>query len=70
MLATMGGLVAFAAALERYMLRKATWLETGLLVLAAWGLFWPSWWTDGVGWAILLGVVLLQKLYTPRQLKA
>ncbi len=69
MLATMGGLVAFAAALERYMFRKATWWETTLLVLAAAGLFWPTWWADGVGWAILIGVVLLQKLYTPRRFR-
>lgn len=60
--ATTLGLVAFAAALERYFFRKATWFETLLLIAAALGLFWPSYWTDIAG-AICLGAVLiLQKL--------
>lgn len=70
MLATAGGLVAFAAALERYFIRKATWLETALFVVAAAGLFWPTWWADIGGWMVLALVILLQKLYTPRKLAA
>ncbi|MGD8563014.1 MAG: TRAP transporter permease, partial [Desulfarculaceae bacterium] len=50
------GLVAFAAALERYLFRHATWLETILFCLAAVGLFLPDlrlpeggvWWLPGV----------------------
>ena len=42
MVSTTLGLVAFAAALDRYLLRAATWLETILLVLAAGCLFWPD----------------------------
>ncbi len=66
MLATTGGLVAFAAALERYLIRKATWLETALFVVAASGLFWPTWWADMVGWAVLALVIALQKFHTPQ----
>ena len=56
------GLVAFAAALERYLFRKATWLETALLIIAAPCLFWPTMSVDLVGFALLITVVLLQKL--------
>ncbi|MFH1058417.1 MAG: TRAP transporter permease [Pseudomonadota bacterium] len=42
MLTTTLGLVAFAAVLERFFIRRATWLETGMLVLAAAALFWPA----------------------------
>ena len=59
------GLIAFASALERYFLRKATWLETILFWLAAAGLFWPEYWADLVGIIIFAGAVLLQKYYTP-----
>ncbi len=65
MLTTILGLVAFASCLERYFLRSATWLETALFLVAAAGLFWPSYWTDVVGFASLVAVVLLQKIYQP-----
>ncbi len=55
------GLVSFAAALERYFLRRATWLETGLFGAAAMGLFWPSYWTDLVGAGLFLAALVLQK---------
>ena len=60
-LATTAGLVSFAAALDRYLLRRATWLETGLFVLAALALFWPGMVTDLVGYALLGAAVLLQR---------
>ncbi len=65
MLITTLGLIAFASALERYFLRKATWPETILLWLAAAGLFWPAYWADLAGIIIFAGAVLLQKYYTP-----
>lgn len=65
MVATTLGLIAFASALERYFLRKATWLETFLFWLAAAGLFWPAYWADLAGIITFAGVVLLQKYYTP-----
>ena len=68
MVATTLGLVAFASALERYFLRKATWLETFLFCIAAAGLFWPTYWADLVGLIAFAGVVLLQKFYTPKKL--
>jgi len=60
--ATTLGLVSFAAALERYFFRKATWFETLLFVAAALGLFWPSYWTDIAGAMCLGAVLVLQKL--------
>ncbi len=65
MIATAFGLLAFAAALERYLLRKATWPETALFVLAGAGLFWPTWQTDVIGFVLLAVVVLLQRFYRP-----
>ena len=54
MITTTLGLVAFASALERYCLRAATVLETVLLWLAALGLLWTSYWTEAVGFILLL----------------
>ncbi len=65
MVATTLGLIAFASALERYFLRKATWPETILFWLAAAGLFWPEYWADLAGIIAFMGAVLLQKYYTP-----
>jgi TRAP transporter 4TM/12TM fusion protein len=56
------GLIAFAAALERYLFRKATWLETILLVIAAACLFWPTLFVDTIGFVLLGIVVLLQRV--------
>ena len=49
MIATALGLVAFAAAIERYFIRKATLLETGLFLVAAIGLLWPGFVFDVIG---------------------
>jgi len=58
------GLVAFAAAIERYLFRKTSWLETILLWIAAAALFWPAYWADASG-AVLFGIVIMmQKLMT------
>ena len=65
MLATTLGLVAFASCLERFLLRPATWLETGLLALAAAGLFWPTVGTDAVGFILLGAAFLMQKIHRP-----
>jgi TRAP-type uncharacterized transport system fused permease subunit len=66
------GLVAFASALDKYLMRRATWIEVVLLVLAAGCLFWPAIRvsagftipaivTDICGGIMLLAVILLQK---------
>ena len=68
MAATALGLVAFASCIERYFIRKATWVETGLFLIAAAGLFWPTYWTDIAGFAAFAAAILLQKLYTPKHL--
>ena len=68
MLTTTLGLVAFASTLERYFMRQATWLETGLFALAAVGLFWPEYWADLTGFVALVAAVLLQKFYQPQKL--
>ena len=65
-LATLLGLIAFAAGIERYLIRKATWLETFLFWIASAGLFWPTYLTDGAGLVALIAAVLLQKAYTPK----
>ncbi|MCP4024124.1 MAG: TRAP transporter permease [Desulfobacteraceae bacterium] len=65
MLTTTLGLFAFASALERYFIRKATVLETILFWLAALGLLWPEYWADLAGFILLAVVVTLQKVYTP-----
>ncbi|BBO90679.1 TRAP transporter permease [Desulfosarcina ovata] len=61
MVATMLGLIAFASALERFFIRRATWPETLLFWLAAAGFLWPTYWADGLGLAAFVLVVLLQK---------
>jgi len=63
MATTLLGLFAFASGLERYFLRRATWLETILFWLAALGLLWPEYWADIAGICILALVVVLQKSY-------
>jgi TRAP transporter 4TM/12TM fusion protein len=63
MAATTLGLIAFASALERYFLRKATLFETLLFWLAAIGLFWPAYWADLAGLAALVMACMLQKFY-------
>ena len=64
MIFTSLGLVAFASALERYFLRKATIVETILFWLAAIGLFWPEYWADIAGLIALTCAVTLQKFYS------
>ncbi len=65
MITTTLGLVAFASALERYFLRKATLIETLLFWLAAIGLFWPEYWADIAGLIALIIACSLQKFYSP-----
>jgi TRAP transporter 4TM/12TM fusion protein len=61
MVTTTLGLVAFTSALERYFIRRATWLETGLFTLGAAGLFWPQAWGDLLGFIAFMSAVALQK---------
>ena len=62
-LTTTLGLFAFASALERFFLRKATLLETLLFWIAAAGLFWPAYWADVTGFTALILACGLQKFY-------
>ena len=63
----------------RYLLRRATRLETVVLVLAAACLFWPdiklvgggvipAYLTDALGGGLLTGVILLQRFRQPAQI--
>jgi TRAP transporter 4TM/12TM fusion protein len=61
MVTTSLGLVAFTSALERYFIRRATWLETGLFTVGAAGLFWPQAWGDLLGFIAFMSAVALQK---------
>jgi TRAP transporter 4TM/12TM fusion protein len=67
MLITTLGLVAFAGAIERYLFRKATWLETLLLWCAATALLWPLYWADAAGVVLFAIVIVMQKFITPIQ---
>ncbi len=62
MATTMLGLIAFASAIERYLIRRATWPETMLFWIAAAGLFWPAYWADGLGLIAFTAAVALQKM--------
>ncbi len=64
MITTTLGLFAFASAIERYFLRKATIFETLLFWLAAIGLFWPEYWADIAGFIALIAAIALQKFYS------
>jgi TRAP transporter 4TM/12TM fusion protein len=66
MIATLLALIAFASGIERFLIRKATWLETALFWLAATGLLWPTYLTDGAGLLAFAGAIMLQKFYTPK----
>ncbi|MCG6894586.1 MAG: TRAP transporter permease [Desulfobacteraceae bacterium] len=61
MVVTTLGLVGFASCLERYFLRRATWLETLLFAGAALGLFWPSYQTDVAGLVVMAAAIASQK---------
>ncbi|MBL0712739.1 MAG: TRAP transporter permease, partial [Desulfosarcina sp.] len=63
------GLVAFAAAIDRYFIRSATVLETILFLAAAAGLFWPGALYNVIGFVLLMAGVALQKIYTPENRK-
>jgi len=69
------GLLAFAAALDRYLLRHATRSETIMLFFAAGCLFWPdiclpgggvisAYFTDAIGGGLLVTVILMQRIKT------
>jgi len=62
MLTTTLGLVAFAAGIERYFFRKATWLETIIFWIAAACLLWPTFWVDMLGLALFVIVIVMQKM--------
>ncbi len=62
MLTTMLGLIAFAAGIERYCFRRATWTETIIFLAAAVSLLWPSYLGNLVGVALFAIAVSLQKL--------
>ena len=65
MITTLLGLIAFASAIERYFIRRATWPETILFWIAAACLFWPQYWADGLGMAAFLAVAAMQKWSKP-----
>jgi TRAP transporter 4TM/12TM fusion protein len=59
------GVVALAASLEGYWLRTATWLERGVLIVAAFLLIDPGLVTDIIGLALVAFVLAMQKLRRP-----
>ncbi|MCK4943071.1 MAG: DUF3394 domain-containing protein, partial [Candidatus Aminicenantes bacterium] len=73
MITCAAGLLAFSSALDRYLFRRTTMLETILLVFAAICLFWPemkiadfiipAYISDIIGAITLTGVLFMQKRY-------
>jgi TRAP transporter 4TM/12TM fusion protein len=61
MITTTLGLVACAAAIERFLFRRATMVESILLWIATVGLLWPEDWVDAVGFVALAAAVVLQR---------
>jgi len=59
------GVIALAAGLEGYWLRRATWLERGLFMAAALTLIHPGIVTDVIGLMLLAAGLLAQKLRRP-----
>ncbi len=59
------GVIALAAGLEGYFLRRATWLERGLFLAAALLLIHPGLVTDVAGLALLLAALGSQRLRAP-----
>lgn len=66
MVLTAIGLVAFAGSLERYMLRRLSNLEAGLLGLTALAMFWPLYWLSIVGAVVFLAMLAFQWVQTRR----
>jgi len=64
---TLLGLIAFASAIERFFIRRATWTETILFWVAAAGLFWPQYWADGLGVAAFAAAAAMQKWSSPEK---
>jgi len=60
------GLIAFAGCLERYLLRRLSILETGILGLAALAMFWPIYWLSIVGAVLFLAMLGFQWLQARR----
>lgn len=65
MVTTTLGLVAFAAAIERFLLRRCTWIETVLLWIATAGLLWPNDLVDAIGFVAFVAAIILQKRAKP-----
>jgi TRAP transporter 4TM/12TM fusion protein len=61
MLTTTLGLIAFASAIERHFIHRATWPETILFGVAAVGLLWPRYWADLLGLGAFAAAGAMQK---------
>ncbi len=64
------GLISFASALDRRLIRAATWPETIIFWLASAGLLWPEYWADAAGFVLFAAAVLLQRFHTPASMAA
>jgi TRAP transporter 4TM/12TM fusion protein len=60
------GVVALAASMEGYFLRRATWFERALFLAAALLLIDPNAVTDVIGIGVLAVALLMQKVWVPR----
>ena len=54
------GTLALGAAVQGWLLRKASWIERGILLIAALCLIKPGWETDVIGLGLLIAVTVFQ----------
>ena len=59
------GIAALAAGFQRWLIRRATWLEAGMLVAAGLALTYPSQASDIGGVVLLTAVIAIQLLRKP-----
>jgi TRAP transporter 4TM/12TM fusion protein len=60
------GIASLAAGFQGWALKKTTWLERGMLVIAGVALVYPGWRADVVGFGLVVVALALQALRKPR----
>jgi TRAP transporter 4TM/12TM fusion protein len=61
----MVGITALAAGVQKWALRACTGVERWLLVVAGLAVVYPSYWSDAIGVALIIAVLVRQKFVTP-----
>ena len=61
------GTMTLAAAVQGWLLRNATWIERGILLIAALALIKPGWITDLIGLGLLIIIIIWQYMKRERK---